>query len=278
MKSLPTRPRVVLMTADGRRHRYVATCLSRYVDLVGIVVERKPPSIAEPEADTATGGVLARHFAMRDAAEEALLGEPVFPDVGLLEIARGEVNNPDVFGWVRAREPEILALFGTGIVKAPLLDYYDNRVVNMHLGLSPYYRGSATNFWPLVEGRPECVGATIHMAVLQVDAGPILDQVRPDIQPGDRIHDIGTRTIMAGAEHMGQVLASVVSGEVRGQSQRRDIGREYRRRDFSATAVEKAWSNLDTGMIPAYLADKNARDGVYPIVTAVLGHPLGEQA
>ena len=68
----------------------------------------------------------------------------------------------------------------------------------MHLGLSPYYRGSGTNFWPLVDRLPECVGVTIHLAIPSVDAGPILTQVRPDIEPTDRAHEIGSRAIIAG--------------------------------------------------------------------------------
>lgn len=271
---MSAKPRVVLLTGNSRRHRYVASYLGMHLEIAGIAMEAKPHPVAvenrpkEPSLED----VLQRHFAQRDAAETRLLGDTAFPaGAELLEVPEGGINQQWVFEWVRAQAPDVLVLYGTGIIKAPLLEYYSGRVVNMHLGLSPYYRGTATNFWPLVEGLPECVGVTIHVAVAAVDAGPVLDQVRPDMRSGDGIHEIGTRAIIAGADRLAKVLPVFIKGGVRSEAQDCKAGRLFRRRDFTAQAVERAWRNLDEGMIERYLENKGGRDASYPIAMADAG-------
>ena len=102
---------------------------------------------------------------------------------------------------------EYIILFGSSIIKPPLLEFFNKKIINIHLGLSPYYRGSGTNFWPLVNNEPECVGATIHLAVLKVDAGSILAQARPEsLSELDNSHDIGCKAIISGTKKMRECI------------------------------------------------------------------------
>lgn len=261
-------PRVVLLTGNQQRHRYAARRLSEGLNLVGIVAERKGAAVADehslmPEEQD----VIARHFAERDQVERRLLGEnDRFPEVDLLEIGHGEVNAPAIFDWVQVHDPDAVLLYGSGIIRDPLLSAYDGRIINLHLGLSPYFKGSGTNFWPLVERLPECVGATIHIASARVDAGAILHQVRPPVEVGDRAHELGTKTLIAALQAMPAVVARHVSGVSRPQPQPAGAGRVFRVRDFNADAVRKLWANLEEGMITAYLDDLAVRQSAYPIV------------
>ena len=149
--------------------------------------------------------VIARHFDAREQSEDAFFGAH--------DAVRGAVAS-----WCRpagattrtrsrpcgAWPPDVVLVFGTGLLKRPLLDRFPGRVLNIHLGLSPYYRGAGTNFWPLVNGEPEYCGATIHFLDDGVDTGPIIAHVRPEIRAGDGPHDIGNKTIVAAAERAGR--------------------------------------------------------------------------
>lgn len=260
--------RIVLLTGNGLRHRWFAQRLARELNVVAVLGEAKSAAItstAELSPDDAN--VVGKHFAERDAVEKKLLGDvPPFPTKDVQEIPFGTLNSPEVYDWVRRRAPDFLVLYGSGILKSPLLDHYDGRVINLHLGLSPYYRGSGTNFWPFVNGEPECVGATIHLAVLKVDAGAILGQVRPDPEPADRIHEMGTKTIMAAARAMPGLISLYAAGRIPAQKQDLSGGRVYRNRDFNAEAVRTAWRNLDCGVMRDYLTDVKARQAKFPIV------------
>lgn len=260
--------RIVLLTSDQRRHRYAAWSLAQSLDLAGIVCEPKPTSAGAPAPELAgeEAEIVRRHFRERDEVESRLLGEPTFPSVERLEVPAGEINGDAVFRWVSERRPSLLVLYGTRIVKDPLLAAWPGRIVNLHLGLSPYYRGSGTNFWPLVRRQPECVGATIHLAVREVDAGPVLAQVRPAAQKSDRCHELGTRTLMRGLADLPGVLRLYAGGELEPVAQDLARGQVFRNRDFHADAVREMWEHFDTGMMAEYLDLVGQRRAAYPIV------------
>ena len=48
------------------------------------------------------------------------------------------------------------------------------KAINIHAGVSPYYRGAGCNFWALYDGNPHLVGATIHLLSKGLDSGPVL--------------------------------------------------------------------------------------------------------
>lgn len=247
------KPTAVLLTSSELRHRYVANQLTRELDLVGIVSEAKPASVTHT-ADPADAGIVEKHFAERDQVEREMLGEAAFPDTRMLALEPGTLNSPETIAWVEAAQPDVVVLYGTGMIRPQLIERYRGRFVNLHLGLSPYYRGAGTNFWPLVNGEPEFVGATIHEVDLAVDAGAILTQVAAVIQAGDRAHQIGTRTIQEAAAVLGEVAALKARGGIEGVEQDLSQGKVYRVRDFTGEAVRQLWRNLEEGMIERYLA------------------------
>lgn len=260
--------RLVMLTGNERRHQFAATELARACELVGIVSEAKAPAFIPQETISANDRrIIGEHFAERDEAERRYFGWPFhFPRTSSLAVRSGEINAPEVTTWVDNLSPDMIVLFGTSIVRPPLLTRYDKKIVNVHLGLSPYYRGSATNFWPLVYGEPECVGATIHLAIQRVDAGDILAQVRPQAEVGDRAHDLGTRAIIEAFDLVPRVLASYADQRISPITQSLKTGRLCRRIDFNADRVRQMRTNFDSGMMAEYLAQGTQRRARRPIV------------
>jgi folate-dependent phosphoribosylglycinamide formyltransferase PurN len=256
---------ILIITGDQLRHNHFVNRLRKAFDLRGVVSE----SVYQPkiEGSEREVSILKCHFEQRKQAEARFFSEDrqmKIPERDRLPIPKGDANADYVYDWIAAREPKYLVLYGSSIIRERLLKAFGRRTVNMHLGLSPYYRGSGTNFWPLVNGEPELVGVTIHLATLDVDAGAILKQVRPQIAAGDRNHEIGCKAIIAGTQAMIEALKAYDAGEITPQPQASG-GKLYRRADFNVQAVEKMWRNLDEGMVEAYLQDPQRADR-YPIV------------
>ncbi|MDX6516109.1 MAG: phosphoribosylglycinamide formyltransferase 1 [Gaiellaceae bacterium] len=259
---------VVIVTANHARHRWFAAQLvaAAELEIRGVVSEAKRASTQQSSPDQPP--LVQRHFEARAATEQRHFGgAPDWDELGapVLELPFGESNGAGAFAWVSDLEPTHLLLLGCSIIRAPLLERYALQTVNTHLGLSPYFRGAATNFWALEHGKPECVGATIHLATTSVDAGPTLRQVRPQLEAADDLHDVGCKALAAAAEVLPATLAAYAEGTLEPTPQPPG-GLLFRSADFDEAALARALERLRAGLVRDYLAFKATRDAAYPIV------------
>jgi hypothetical protein len=259
--------RAIVLTSTMRRHQFVAGYLAERLHLVGIWAEEKsfaPLEYAESPEDE---DIIRRHFDARDASEEVFFGVADGRPADLSRrVGPGGCNDPSEVDRMRRSAPDVVLVFGTALLKPPLIDAFAGRIINLHLGLSPYYRGAGTNFWPLVNDEPEYCGATIHFLDAGVDAGPIIAHARPEMASDDGPHEIGNKTIVAAADALAQAAIAFAHGPLHAVPQT-GTGRLYRRADFSAAAVRRLYQNFDNGMIDRYLTNRAARDARLSLVT-----------
>lgn len=261
--------KAILLTSTFQRHVFVANTAAGACDIVGVWQEKKTFRPERYARDAAEEAVIARHFAARDGSEAQYfaghdtvrLGRSAVHHV----VPAGACSSAAEVERMTAARPDVVLVFGTGILREPFLSAFEGRIINIHLGLSPYYRGAGTNFWPLVNREPEYVGATIHYVDAGIDTGAILAHARPRIERGDGPHDLGNKTIVAAAE----ALLRAANAHVRGVAPavpQWAAGRLYQRKDFSADAVRTLYRNFETGMIDEYLAARAARDATLRLV------------
>jgi methionyl-tRNA formyltransferase len=251
--------RVVALTGDDLRHRYVLwKLLHAGVNLVGVVLQSRPPDpVRKVEHAPEDQAVLDYHFGLRDQAEEAFFGHcrdlPLeAAGVPLLRVPEGHINDPEVVEFVRNCRPDAVSVYGTRLLRDEILAICPGRVVNLHLGMSPYYRGAATIFWPLYNDEPEFVGATIHQIDLTIDTGAIFHHVRPEIAADDNPHTIGCKAVQAAAEGLLRTLWEMERGEAVAVPQW-DKGRLYLQRHFEPRHARELYERLAGGMLERYL-------------------------
>ncbi len=95
------------------------------------------------------------------------------------------INDPAVVALAERLQPDVIAVFGTSLIRGPLLGMGRFGMVNLHGGLSPEYRGADCTFWALYNGEPEKVGCTIHFIDAGIDTGKLIAHVSPEVKPGD---------------------------------------------------------------------------------------------
>jgi hypothetical protein len=182
------------------------------------------------------------------------------------ELTRGCINDAGYCREIVGLGADLLAAYGCSIIRDPLLSAFAGRFLNVHLGLSPYYRGSGTNFWALVNGEPEYVGATFMHLDAGVDTGEIIHQIRARVYPGDGPHQIGNRLIA----DMAVVYAALIGrfDEVRPMPQPPPLSnaRVYRNRDFTLEATQELYRRFAAGLVDEYLANRPERCAATPIV------------
>jgi methionyl-tRNA formyltransferase len=64
------------------------------------------------------------------------------------------------------------------IIKADVLEIFQNRAINIHVSLLPWNRGADPNLWSFLENTPK--GVTIHIMDKGIDTGDILIQEEID--------------------------------------------------------------------------------------------------
>ena len=86
---------------------------------------------------------------------------------------------------------------GTCLLKKKIISLAPN-VINMHTGLSPYYRGGWTNFFPIIDNVYGHFGVTIHRMSIGIDSGDIIFSSQTKIDLNDDYFSINCKAISDG--------------------------------------------------------------------------------
>lgn len=96
-----------------------------------------------------------------------------------------EAYTAELLEVLAAFRPDVVAMAGFGTILAPAaFEAYDGRILNTHPALLPAFKGWHAVEQALAAGVEE-TGCTVHVATLEVDAGPILAQEAVKVLPGD---------------------------------------------------------------------------------------------
>jgi phosphoribosylglycinamide formyltransferase-1 len=96
-----------------------------------------------------------------------------------------EAYTKDVVQVLTGHGVDLVAMAGfMTILDQPLFDAYEGHVLNTHPSLLPAFPGAHAVRDAIAAGA-ERTGTTVHVATLEVDAGPILAQEEVPILPGD---------------------------------------------------------------------------------------------
>ena len=243
---------VAVLTSNSLRHQYFALRISQEFSVVRIYAEEKefnPRSAGKTSEDLS---ILEDWFNRRDLSEREFFLNSELSSLRLNHIKPGQINSDEVIEDIESCGAKFIAVFGSSIIRQPLIGAFQNRIVNMHLGLSPYYRGSGTNFWPFFDSKLEYVGTTIHLIEAGVDSGPIIHQCRPTIEEFDSPHTIGCKAILMGTELMIKSIEDIANSKGELVTQTLTEGKVVKRRDFNAASVRKVCELVDQGLISNY--------------------------
>ena len=192
--------KITLFSGNQPRHLNLAKQLSLIAEEVHFVSE------VNTVFPLAGGDFLNKSDTMREyltymiKAENFIFGNIGFlpKNVRTLALMKGDLNLVSQPQLVNALKSDIYIVFGASYIKGWLIDFLiEKEALNIHMGISPYYRGSACNFWALYDKRPSYVGATIHMLSKGLDNGDILFHCTPKLIDGDTSFNFTMRSVAA---------------------------------------------------------------------------------
>lgn len=91
-----------------------------------------------------------------------------------------DINHQSVIEKIKSIDPDLIIVHGTSILLKQTLSNFNN-VINVHWGLSPYYRGTHCTEWALLNRDYLNIGVTIHYISNNIDGGDIIAQRRYQI-------------------------------------------------------------------------------------------------
>ncbi len=260
----------VILTNSQLRHQFVrkAIAIDDNINVLQTYCESTDGTTLDSVREE-KDEVKLRHLEARAEAEDDFFGHFVdyTPDYSNPEeIPNGEINDEQYYEEIVDLDPDLLVAYGCSIIEDPLLSEYEGRFLNVHLGLSPYYRGTGTNFWPLVNGEPEYVGATFMHLDAGVDTGDIIHQIRARVKSGDTPHQIGNRLIADMIQPYREIITKFDDLVDMDQPRTPEDEHYYKRADYSTEATKKLYENFDDGLVEDYLAEQDERTEEVPLV------------
>lgn len=175
------------------------------------------------------------------------------------------INDPEVHERLSEIGPDVLLDHGTDLVKNHVIETAP-LALNLHWGLSPYYRGSDCTEWALLNHDPYNVGVTVHKLARSIDGGEVLGQARPQIEPGDTVHSINMKLTRLGTDIILDALAELAAGrELAFHRQDRALGLLYRSEYMTLAQRKLLNRSLAEGRL-ARMLERPARKKRLPIV------------
>ena len=237
--------KAIILSSTSCRHQYFAAAMASHFEIVAGFAEAKRNYYTLQREGSA---IVQTHFNNLSRAEKEWFVIPNHRTVPALEEVP-DINAPEVVEKALSLDADCICLYGTAILKPIWLDSFEKKIVNIHLGLSPYYRGSATLFWPFVYRELQYLGTTIHLAIEKLDAGAILHRVQPELFAGEGYYAITNRLIRDSIEQMPDVISRYLRGEIEPKPQEKVAdSRLCRRSDFSEEALLKMLEYAGEGL------------------------------
>ncbi|MEQ6341885.1 MAG: formyl transferase [Gammaproteobacteria bacterium] len=220
---------VMILCGRSPRHLYVANRLCRAANPVAIIQEtgshwsaKKIAKLLRPDNFFRKAWRWLRDRKRYTGGGEAtfFFGEqnPRLEREDLL-VEVPHINHPDVIAWVEKCNPDIIAVFGTSLIRGELLKKGRLGIVNLHGGLSPNYRGADNTFWALYNKEPEQVGCTLHFIDAGIDSGKLIAHISPSVEEGDDELTLFWRAVRDSAEIYAELFDRLEQGEQLGQAQ-----------------------------------------------------------
>ncbi len=205
---------ITVFTSNQPRHIALIESMSKIASRVSAIQECNTIFPGQVDDFFRKSSVMQDYFSRVIGAETDVFGRPrpLPANAPSMSMKMGDLSRVALGDLGEALRADVFVVFGASYIKGPLCDFLvERRALNIHMGVSPYYRGSSTNFWAMYDNRPDLVGATIHLLSKGLDSGPMLFHALPPVEAIDPfVH--GMRAVHAAHAGLVEYLRGAMTG------------------------------------------------------------------
>src|SRR5689334_13754784 len=114
--------RIALLTSQSRRHAYLASKLGEQFELAIIIREEK--GFANAFMEHPDRALIHDHFRQLENIESTFFFEFEWDKIRapFHTVTRGKLNTEETISKIRNAKPDVIVLFGCGLIKQPIID------------------------------------------------------------------------------------------------------------------------------------------------------------
>ena len=260
--------KITVFTSNQPRHIALINRLASISDTTYAVMECNTVFPGLVQDFFKKSETMKQYFSNVMSAERKLFGDLSFmkSNVRSLSIKSGDLNFIKKEQIQEALDSDVYVVLGASYIKGWLIDFLVQQgALNIHMGISPYYRGSSCNFWALNDDKPEYVGATIHMLSKGLDSGPMLYHALPKLD-NDNPFEFTMRAVEAAQKSLVERIGNKQIKEYKPQEQDKKSEIRYTKNaDFTdEIAADFLSRNIDNVMLKDLLKNSLKPELLHP--------------
>lgn len=138
------------------------------------------------------------------------------------------INSDEAREHLRKLAPKVVVVNGTRIISKETLRSAEAPFINMHMGITPLYRGVHGGYWALAENKNDLIGTTIHYVDEGIDTGSIIEQAYFEPSKKDNFFTYPYLHLVAGVPILLEAVANVLNGKTVEAKKRDDLPSQLR--------------------------------------------------
>lgn len=241
--------KITLFTSNEARHIALAETLADIADELFVCTEVRTYFTGEVDDFYRKSSTMVEYFSHVTRVQEEVFGmpRPLPKKAQVMAMRLGDLSKVPLQWMKPFLQSDLYVVFGASYIKEPLISFLvQKRAINIHMGVSPYYRGASCNFWAAYDKRADIIGATIHRLTAGLDSGPMLLHALPRPQKTDPFL-VGMLSVKAAHEAL---AAHIRAGDLLDlptvpQDKSKEI-RAARYTDFTDAIAEEYLAHLPT--------------------------------
>ncbi len=254
--------KILLIIGNHPRHIYLENLLFDRGLLSDLIVQDRE-SFSSPINETIikkNKKLYIEHFKKREESELKFYGNRSIKFDKYLSISPDDLNSDLVINYIKSSNPDILITNGIGIIKDNLLNVFPEQSWNIHGGLSPWFKGSITHFWPSYFLKPQYTGVTIHYISSKIDAGKIIHQTPAILKYNDSLHDLSSRSLKVGYESIPKLIDRYESDKFLPSVTQKNTGKLWLKKDWKPEHLQLIYEFYNDKVVNMYLDGKFEKD------------------
>ncbi len=248
--------KITIFTSNNFRHNYLVNQISKISSKICVVQECNTIHPGKVEGYYKKNKVMKKYFSnVLDAQNKVFKNEPVNINnkVKLLSMKYGDLNVCSMKTLKPFLESNIYIIFGASYIKGKLAKFLiKKKAINIHMGISPHFRGTDSNFWAIYKRKYQYVGATIHLLSNGLDDGKILYHALS--QPSKNPFLYTMLTVKSAIDSLSKLIKNKKIHKYKPVIQDKSLMINYsRKKDFNSNLIK----NFREYSIPKFTHNKN---------------------